>query len=344
MNRRPADRFAIPLHRIDTTALVYVALAAVLAGGAVAVALDGRNLFSTGNLVDMLTRTSLAGFFAIGMTLVILCRSLDLSVGYVAALSSLIAATTMDGRVDRIPLALAAVFLVAGLIGAANGLIISRLGVNPFIATLGMGLIIKGYLDTEYKGPAGDVPAAFQAFGYTRIGFVPLSTIVMLAVAAAGICFLRFTRTGHHLFAVGGNIDVARMSGIRTGASLIGAHVLCSMSAGLAGLLLASRFGTGSAEAYTNLYELDAIAAVVLGGTLLLGGRGGIAGTVAAVGILAVLDTVFNLLQVNPFAKDVLRGAIIIAAVAVYARRQIDRTARRPRFTAAPAAPERGSA
>ncbi|GAB4003835.1 hypothetical protein GCM10029992_47110 [Glycomyces albus] len=102
------------------------------------------------------------------------------------------------------------------------------------------------------------------------------------------------------------------------------------------------RFGTGSAEVYTNLYELDAIAAVVLGGTLLLGGRGGIAGTVAGVAILAVLDTVFNVLQVDPFAKDVLRGAIIIAAVAIYARRQIDRSARRPRFTAAGAAPTPG--
>jgi ribose transport system permease protein len=322
------------LRRLDTTALIYLALAGVVALGGVAVALDGGNLFATANLVDTLTRTSLTGFLAIGMTLVILCRSLDLSVGYTAALSSLIAATTMDGRPDRILLGVAAALLVAGLVGAANGAIVAFLGVNPFIATLGVGLIIKGYLDTEYKGPAGLVPTVFQQFGYSRIAVVPVSTLVLLALAAAGIWFLRSTRTGHHMYAVGGDLDVARMSGVRTKTTLMTVHILCGVSAGVAGLLLAARFGTGSAEAYTNLYELDAIAAVVLGGTLLLGGRGGIAGTVAGVLILAVLDTVFNVMQIDPFAKDVLRGAIIIVAVAVYARRQFDRAARRPRFAA----------
>ncbi|THV40198.1 ABC transporter permease [Glycomyces buryatensis] len=317
---------------LSSTVLIYLALAGVLVIGGAAVATGGGNLFATANLVDMFTRTSLTGFLAIGMTLVILCRSLDLSVGYVAALSSLVAATTMDGDVGRIPLAIGAVLLVSGLIGGANGVFVTVLGVNPFIATLGTGLILKGYLDTEYKGPAGDVPAVFQQFGYTRIAFIPISTVVMLAVAAAAIWFLRSTRTGHHMYAVGGDLDVARMSGIRTGRVLIAAHVLCAMCAGVAGLLLAARFGTGSAEAYTNLYELDAIAAVVLGGTLLLGGKGGVAGTVAGVAILAVLDTVFNVMQIDPFAKDVLRGAVIIAAVAIYARRQLDRTARRPRF------------
>lgn len=323
------------LRRLDTTALIYLALAGVLVLGGIAVAIGGDNLFATANLVDMLTRTSLTGFLALGMTLVILCRSLDLSVGYTAAFASLVAATTMDGDPNRIVLGAAAALLVAGLIGAANGAIVSFLGVNPFIATLGVGLIIKGYLDTQYKGPAGIVPTAFQQFGYSRIAFIPVSALVMLALAAAGIWFLRSTRTGHHMYAVGGDIDVARMSGVRTKSTLMTAHILCGVFAGVAGLLLAARFGTGSAEAYTNLYELDAIAAVVLGGTLLLGGRGGIAGTVAGVAILAVLDTVFNVMQINPFAKDVLRGAIIIAAVAIYARRQLSRTARRPRFAAA---------
>ncbi|THV32082.1 ABC transporter permease [Glycomyces paridis] len=332
-------RLTARLAALGTTALIYLALAGVLVLGGAAVAIDGAdkgaNLFATANLVDMLTRTSLTGFLAIGMTLVILCRSLDLSVGYTAALSSLVAATTMDGRPENIPVAIGAVLLVSGLIGAANGAIVAFLRVNPFIATLGTGLIIKGYLDTEYKGPAGDVPELFQQFGYTRIGFIPVSALVMLALAGAAVWFLRSTRTGHHMYAVGGDAEVARMSGIRTDRVLIAAHVLCAMCAGVAGLLLAARFGTGSAEAYTNLYELDAIAAVVLGGTLLLGGRGGVAGTVAGVAILAVLDTVFNVMQIDPFAKDVLRGAVIIAAVALYARRQLDRTAARPRFAAA---------
>lgn len=317
---------------IGPTELVYIALLAiVLIGGALA-ASQGQNLFSTANLVDMFTRSSLLGFIAIGQTFAILCRSLDLSVGYVVALTSLVAATTMAGDPNRIALGIGAVLLISALIGLANGLIIVYLRVNPFITTLGMGLIIKGYLDTQYQGPAGDVPSEFQQFGYTRIGFLPLSTAVMLVVAVIGMLYLRKTRTGYHMFAVGGNAEVARMSGIRTGRVMVTAHVLCSVCAGLAGLLIAARFGTGSSLVYNNLYELDSIAAVVLGGTLLLGGRGGIAGTLGGVLILAVLDTVFNIMRVDPFFKDVLRGVIIIAAVAIYARRQIDRKARRIRF------------
>ena len=107
------------------------------------------------------------------------------------------------------------------------------------------------------------------------------------------------------MFAVGGNDDVARLSGIRTDRTLDPAHVLCSLAAGVAGLLIAARFGTGDALVYDYGLDLDSIAAVVLGGTLLFGGRGSVAGTVAGVGILAVLDTVFNALEVDPFFKDV---------------------------------------
>ncbi|WP_245929898.1 ABC transporter permease [Allonocardiopsis opalescens] len=312
--------------------MVYLALGIILVVGAVLLAMRGGNLFSTGNLVDMLTRSSLLGFVAIGQTLVILCRSLDLSVGYVVALSSLVAATTMAGDPARIPLGIAAALAVAALVGLANGLVVTKLRVNAFIATLGTGLIIRGYLDTRYQGPAGEVPAAFQVFGYSRIGFVPVSTAVMLGVAVAGILLLRRTRLGYHMFAVGGDPEVARLSGIRTDRTMIIAHVLCSVAAGLAGLLLASRFGTGSALVYDSGYDLESIAAVVLGGTYLMGGSGGIAGTVAGVLILAVLDTVFNVLAIDPFFRDVLRGVIIIAAVALYARSQFAKRASRVRF------------
>ena len=318
--------------RLGTTGLVHAALAVILVVGAVLVALRGANLFTTANTVDLLTRSSLLGFLAIGQTLVILCRSLDLSVGYVAALSTIVAATVMAGDPARILPGVAAALGVAALIGLANGLIVTRLRVNPFIATLGTGLIIKGYLDTNYQGPAGDVPTAFQMFGYTRVGVLPVSTIVMLVLAVAAVWFLHRTRTGYHMYAVGGDAEVARLSGIRAGVPVVTAHVLCSVMAGVAGLLLAARFGTGNTLVHGNGYELEAIAAVVLGGTYLLGGRGGVAGTVAGVFILATLDTVFNILGVDPFVKEVLRGTIVIAAVAFYARGQISRAAVRIRF------------
>lgn len=321
--------------RLGTTGIIYLALVGIIIVSTVLVALNGGNLLQGGNVTGMLTRSSVLGFLAIGQTLVLLCRSLDLSVGYVAALSSLVGATTMAGDPARVPLGIGAALLAAAGIGLANGLIITKMKVNPFIATLGMGLIIKGYLDTQYQGPAGSVPESFQNFGYTRIGVVPVSAAVMLAVAAAGILFLRRTRTGYRFFAVGGNDEVARLSGIRTDRTIIVAHILCSMAAGIAGLLLASRFSTGvAAQIYAAGYDLDSIAAVVLGGTLLMGGRGGIAGTIAGVLILAVLDTVFNTLQIDPFFRDVLRGVVIIVAVAIYARRQLDRRGNQPRFGA----------
>lgn len=318
--------------RLGTTGLVYLALVGILVVSAALVSTQGANLFTSANTVDLLARSSLLGFLAIGMTLVILCRSLDLSVGYVAALSTVVAATVMAGDPGRILLGAGAALGVCGLVGLANGLTVTKLRVNPFIATLGMGLIIKGYLDTNFQGPAGEIPAAFQTFGYTRLGLLPVSTVVMLVLAVAAVWMLARTRLGHHMYAVGGDAEVARLSGVRVVTPVVTAHVLCSVLAGVAGLLLAARFGTGNALVYGNGYELEAIAAVVLGGTYLLGGRGGVAGTIAGVLILATLDTVFNVLAVDPFVKDVLRGTIVIAAVALYARGQLSRAAARVRF------------
>ncbi|MFI6428588.1 ABC transporter permease [Promicromonospora sp. NPDC050880] len=328
--------------RLGSTEIVYLALAGILLLAGLLVAVRGGNLFAQQNISYMLTQTSLLGFVAVGQTFVVLCRSLDLSVGYVVALCSLVGATTMAGDPSRVWAGVLAALVVAAGIGLANGLVVSALRVNPFIATLGTGLIVKGFLDTRFKGPEGEVPVAFQAFGYTRVGPVPVSTVVLLMVAAAAVVLLTRTRAGYHMFAVGGSLDVARLSGVRTGRTLVLAHVLCSLCAGAAGLLIAARFGTGNALVYSYGLDLDSIAAVVLGGTLLFGGRGSVIGTVGGVAILAVLDTSFNVLDVNPFFKDVLRGVIIVAAVALYARRQLDPASRRARFAPGGAARRRG--
>ena len=320
--------------RLDASLIVGFALVAVIVIGAILVSTVGRNFFSAGNIRDILTGMSVLGFVAIGQTLVILCASLDLSVPYVVSLSSLIAADMMAGNPANIPIAVLTVIVVAAAIGFANGLIVTKLKVNGFIATLGTGLIIKGYLDTNYQGTSGAVPPAFQYIGATGVGPVPISTILMLLVALLGAFFLARTRTGNHMFAVGGNEQVARLSGIRTARPLIVAHMLCSITAALAGLLLASRLGVGSPTVgIQGGYDLLSIAAVVLGGTLLMGGRGSIWGTIGGVAIFAVVDNVMSVMQVNPFLKDVVRGVVIVAAVAVYTSRSLDR--RRPRFTSA---------
>lgn len=326
---------------LPTTAIVYLALAGVVAVGAVLVAVAGRNFFSDGNIRDILTGMSVLGLVAIGQTLVILSASLDLSVPYVVSLSSLVAAETMRGATGNIAAGVALALAVSAAIGLANGLIVTGLKVNGFITTLGVGLIVKGYLDSNYQGTAGEVPWEFQLIGATGLGPVPLSTLLMLVLAAAVFLFLRYSRTGHHIYAIGGDRDVARLSGVRTSPPVVVAHVLCSTFAGLAGLLIASRLGVGSPTVGTQGgYDLLSIAAVVLGGTLLLGGRGGIVGTLGGVAIFAVIDNVMSVMQVNPFLKDVVRGVIIVAAVAIYTGRTLDR--RRARFGARAAAPTGG--
>lgn len=320
--------------RIDSTLIVLGILVLTLIVGAVLVASVGRNFFSDGNIRDILTGMSVLGLVAIGQTFVILGASLDLSVTYVISLASLLAATIMNGQAANIPLAVAITLLVCAGIGLANGLIVTVLKVNGFITTLGAGLILQGILNTNFQGSAGSIPWEFQLIGATGVGPIPVSTIIMLALAAIMWFLLNRTRTGAHLFAVGGDPETARLSGVRTRPPLIAAHVLSSLFAGLAGLLLASRLGVGTPTVgQQGGYDLLSIAAVVLGGTLLLGGRGSIWGSIGGVAILAVVDSVMSVMQVNPFLKDVVRGVVIVAAVAVYSRRTISR--RRARFGAA---------
>ncbi|GLB68059.1 ABC transporter permease [Arthrobacter mangrovi] len=317
--------------RLSSTRIVYLVALLTLIVGAVLVATTGRNFFSPGNISSILTGTSVLGFIAIGQTLVILVGSLDLSVPYVASLTSLIAAGVMANSSANILPGVLLALGAAAVIGLANGLIVAGLKVHGFIATLGMGLIISGYLATNFKGSFGQAPFAFRLVGATGLGPVPISTLIMLGCAVLAMLLLHRTRTGHHIYAVGGDLNVARMSGIRVQTPIITAHVLCSLLAGMAGLLLASRLGVGSPTVGSQGgYDLLSIAAVVLGGTLLSGGKGTITGTLGGVLIFAMLDNIMSVMQVNPFLKDVVRGVVIVVAVAVYARRSIVK--RQPRF------------
>ncbi len=306
----------------DPTRVVFLALAGVILIGWLLVAVDGGQFLTLENLVGVQQRSAALGIVAVGQTLAILAGSLDLSVAYLISLTSLVAAETMAGQDAGIVPAVAAVAGISALVGLVNGLVITKLRVHAFIATLGVALIIKGIVDHLYDGPAGRVPESFQHLGYDRIGPVPVSALLWAAVALAAWFLLSRTRYGYRVYAVGGDLDVARLSGIRTDRVVIVTHVLCSLCAGIAGLLLAGRLGAGAPTVGTDGgYDLESIAAVVLGGTALAGGRGGVAGTVGGVLLLAVLDSLFNQLEVNSFVKDVVRGVVIVAAVAVYARR-----------------------
>jgi ribose transport system permease protein len=301
---------------------IWGALAAIVAVGWLVVTLDGGTFFASGNLTNILQRSVALGIVAVGQTVAILAGSLDLSVSYLISLASLVGAETMDGRESMLVPAIALTLALGAGVGLVNGLIITKLRVNPFIATLGMALVLRGYIENNYDRPTGAVPETWESFGYTRMGPIPVSIFLFAGVALVVGLALRRTRFGYHVYAVGGDEQVSVLSGLRTHRVVIGAHVICSVCAALTGLFLASRLGSGTPRVGTDGgYDLESIAAVVLGGTALSGGRGGVLGTIGGVFILAVLDNTFNQLEVNAFLKDVVRGVIIIAAVAVYARR-----------------------
>lgn len=303
----------------SSTVQIYAILLVVLVVSWGLILATGGNI----NLTNTLVRSVALGIVAVGQTFVILGGSLDLSVAYQVSVSAVVASVLMDGNPANIWWSVLAVIAIGALIGAVNGIIITGFHINAFIATLGTSLIMRGALNATFDNYAGEVPEQFRPLGYDRILGIPWSVLLLLAIVGAGWFILRSTRFGHHLYAVGESEETARLSGVRSSRVLIGAHVLCGVTAALTGLFIVSRLSAGAPWVGTDgNYDLESIAAVVLGGTALAGGRGGVLGTFAGVFILALLDNAFNQLQVNTFLKDVVRGAIIIAAVAAYAMRQ----------------------
>lgn len=314
----------------STTAIVYYVLAAVTAIATLLVAGAGRNLFSLGNIAVVTTSITVLGLVAIGQTLVVLIGSLDLSVGYVVGLAGVLSAGIMAGNARSIAAAVLISLAVCAAVGAVNGLLVGVLGLHGFIATLATGLVIAGYLATYYRGAVPGVPAEFTAVGTAAIGIVPVTTIVMLACLVLVFLALRRTRVGHHLYAVGGDARVARLSGVVTARSVLVAHTLSAVLAGLAGLVIVSRLGVGEPGAgIQGGYALLSVAAVVLGGASLAGGRSSLWGTLGGILIFAVIDSAMGVLQLNPFLEDVVRGLVIVAAVAVFARRSTPRRVHR---------------
>jgi ribose transport system permease protein len=300
----------------------------ILLGGAfliyvgVALATNQAQYLTFDNLIAILGRSIALGITAIGQTFVILVASIDLSVASLISATSVLASVIMDGSPAMIVPAILACIALGGIVGLANGLVVAGLKVNPLIATLGMSLIIQGCLSAFVSNFAGEVPAAFQMFAYGQIGPFPLALLFLTALAVLAWAVLRFTKFGSDIYAVGGNEEAARFAGIKTGRIVVLSHVICSVCAAIAGLYLASRLRSGAPWIGSDgVYDLESIAVVVIGGTVLAGGRGGIWGTMAGMMIFSLIDSIFNIAGVDSFAKQVMRGIIIVAAVAFYAIR-----------------------
>lgn len=272
--------------------------------------LTGRNLFF------VLLQISVNTVLAAGMTVVILTAGIDLSIGSVVALAGVIGAD-LASHGTPVPLAAAVALGVGTVVGLFNGAAIVYLRVAPFIATLATMTAARGlaYLYTDGVS-IGGLSDAFTYWGSGRIGPIPVPVLVAALVVIGCAVLLGRTVFGRRVYAVGGNEEAARLSGVRVGRIKLGVYALMGLLAGLGGLLLAARLGSGDPKA-GQLFELNAIAAVVVGGTSLMGGRGRIWGTVLGALIIGVLDNGLVLMDVSAFYQMVVKGLVILAAVAL---------------------------
>ncbi len=279
------------------------------------------------NLLQILLQASVNIIVALGMTFVIITAGIDLSVGSTAAFAGMVAATAMGGGLPILGLQLpwpAAVLigiLTGVLVGLVNGLIVTSLRITPFIVTLGMLSVVRG-LTLIFSGgrPVFGFPEGFTNLAGT-IGPIPTPAIIAGTLAIVSGLVLRFTRLGEYTYAIGGNEEAARLSGVPVDRYKIAIYTLCGAFAATAGIVLIARLRVAEPNAASG-YELDAIAATVMGGTSLFGGEGTVVGTVIGALIIATLRNGLNLLNVQAYYQQLAIGLVIILAVALDRFRQ----------------------
>ncbi len=321
---------AAPKKRRDPLALIVrfqslIGLIVVVIGGIVfSPRRHGQILFlAPDNIANIVRAVSETEIISIGMTFVIITAGIDLSVGAVLGLSSVVTATMMiSGGWGLIP-TLLAVLIAGAAFGAAQGAIAMRFRLEPFIITLaglqaarGLALIVSGneYINISYGDGPGLAPPVFAILGERLFdNVVPVATIVFIVFAAIATIVLNTTRFGRYVFAVGGNERAARLSGVPVSAVKITVYAITGFAAGLAGIVHAGQFNFGSANDGAG-YELTAIAAVVIGGTSLFGGSGSMVGTVAGTIMLGALANVLQLNNITPALQLLATAAIIVLA------------------------------
>lgn len=292
----------------------FIALVLVSVGLAVL----SPDFLTVANLLNVMRQVSINALIAFGMTLVILLGGIDLSVGSILALSSVAIATLIQAGVNPLLATLLGV-LGGGLMGLFNGLVISKGKVAPFIATLASMTILRGLALVVSGGSpiTGFNSDLFSMLGGGYVaGLVPIPVVWMLIMFGLFAFMLKKTVFGRHVYATGGNEEAARLSGVKVDQIKLWVYTLSGAMSAMAGVVLTSRLNSAQPTAGSG-YELDAIAAVVLGGTSLTGGRGWIFGTLMGALLIGVLNNGLNLLGVSSFYQQVIKGVVILLAVLI---------------------------
>jgi len=282
------------------------------------------HFLTPGNIANVARQSSIVGILGIGMTFVILTAGIDLSVGSILGIVAILFAATLAGGTPW-PLAIAVALVIGAGVGAINGLGITRGGLQPFIMTLGMLVIARGVTLTFADGrPIRVGPSAGDMawIGNGSLAGVPVPVLLFAAVAAIAWFTLRYTSFGRQIYAVGDNLEAARLSGIPTNRVIFSAYVISGLCAALSALIVVSRLAA-SEPTQGQGFELDAIAIVVIGGTSLFGGSGGVGGTLIGAAIVAAVNNLLNLLGVPPFSQQIAKGLIILGAVLLERRTRV---------------------
>lgn len=308
----------IALRRMERAhPLLAVMIALLLLVGSTA-----ANRFGTvENLANVLEQSAALGFVSLGQTLVILTGGIDLSVGGVASLVAVLLAGLVQGQDQLLWPTVAALLALGAAIGLLNGLGMIYLRVNPLIVTLGMASVLQGAALLYRRQPGGSVPAYFQDFAYDRVLGVPDSALLLFAMFALAFLFLGYTRFGRNIYAVGDDPLAARLSGLPVTRALLAVYAVSGLCAAVTGIYLVSRTGVGDPRAGLGL-DLASITPVVVGGTLLAGGRGGVVGSLLGVFLITLLNNLLNFLDVSSYYQWIVQGLIIIAAVSASAGRK----------------------
>lgn len=297
------------LHSPLALPLVGLIVVSVLMGFA------SENFFSVGNIMNVLRQVSIVGILAVGMTFVILTGGIDLSVGAVMALAGTIAAGVMVNAGMPGWVGLLAGFGVGVGLGLFNGAMVAWGRMPAIIVTLATMGIARG-LGLLYSGgyPISGIPSWISWFGVGRVGIVPVPVIAMVVIYALAWVLLQRTAFGRHVYAIGGNELAAKLSGVKTQRVKLAVYGISGLTSACAALILTGRLMSGQPNAGVG-FELDAIAAVVLGGTAIAGGRGLILGTLIGAVLLGILNNGLNLMGINPYLQDVIKGLIILLAI-----------------------------
>jgi len=276
--------------------------------------LTTETFLSVANLTNVARQVSINGILAVGVTFVLLTAGVDLSLGSVVALSGVACATFAHPGDHSVIIPIAVGLLTGAACGLVNGVLVTRGGVAPFIVTLGMMTIARGLALIVSGGrPVANMSNELTALAGDFLG-IPIPVLFFAGVALAAWFFLRHFRLGRHVYAVGGNEHAARAAGVPVERVKLFAYGLCGLLTGLAGVVLAARITTGQPNA-GQAYELDAIAAVVIGGTSLAGGVGTITGTLLGVLLIGVINNGLDLMGVSSYYQAVIKGVIIVGAV-----------------------------